>query len=76
MQAPDSRAAYQMFDALYDMLEEYEYDTEQHESCGMDTRTQREIIERARDALNAFSPGCIASQPYWKEARGEQDANA
>jgi hypothetical protein len=72
MQATDSSAAYQMFDALYDMLEEYEYDTEQHASCGMDTRTQRDIIERARDAMNAFSPGCITSQPYWKEVSDAQ----
>ena len=59
-------AAYDLFDSLADMLEEYEFDTEQHESCGMDTRTQRDIITRARNALNKFSPGYITEPPYWE----------
>ena len=60
-------AAYDLFDALADMLEEYEYDTECNEKCGMDTRTQRDIITRARNALNKFTPEYITDPPYWGE---------
>jgi hypothetical protein len=66
-----NEAAYDLFDALSDMLEEYEYDTEQHESCGMDTRTQRDIITRARNALNKFSPGYITTTPYWENTEAD-----
>lgn len=59
-------AGYYLFDALVDMLEEYEYDTECHEQCGMDTSTQRDIILRARNAINSFSPGHITEPPYWE----------
>jgi hypothetical protein len=60
-------AAYDLFDALSDMLEEYEYDTECHERCGMDTHSQRDIILRARNALNKFTPGHITDPPYWED---------
>ena len=62
-------AAYDLFDVLADMLQEYEYDTECHEQCGMDTRSQRDIIMRARNALEKFSPGYIDDipPPYWEE---------
>jgi hypothetical protein len=60
-------AAYDLFDALSDMLEEYEYDTECNEKCGMDTHSQRDIILRARNALNKFTPGHITDPPYWEE---------
>lgn len=49
-------AAYDLFDALVDMLKEYEYDTECHAKTGTDTTSQREIILRARNALDKFYP--------------------
>jgi hypothetical protein len=61
------QSAYEMFDVLYDILEEYEHDTSEHEKCGMDTRYQRDFIIRAREALNNFSPGCITKPLYWEE---------
>lgn len=67
MEMTKERAAYDLFDVLADMLEEYEYDAECHEKCGMETRTQRDIILRARNAINKFSPGHITKPPYWEE---------
>jgi hypothetical protein len=60
-------AAYDLFDALVDMLQEYEYDTECHEKTGMDTTSQRDIILRARNAINKFQPNHINDPPYWEE---------
>jgi len=60
-------AAYDLFDVLVDMLQEYEYDTECHEKTGMDTTPQREIILRARNAINNFQPNHITNPPYWEE---------
>jgi hypothetical protein len=59
-------AAYDLFDALVDMLQEYEYDTECHENTGMDTTSQRDIILRARNAINKFDPSYIKDTPYWE----------
>jgi len=60
-------AAYDLFDALVDMLQEYEYDTECHEKTGMDTTSQRDIILRARKAINNFDPNYIKDPPYWED---------
>jgi hypothetical protein len=59
-------AAYELYDALADMLEEYEYDTECHEQTGMDTRSQRDIIVRAKKALAKFRGEPVA-KCYWEE---------
>ena len=64
-------AAYDLFDVLVDMLEEYEYDTECHEKTGMDTSSQKDIIIRARNAINSFSPEHTLEPPYWEEHEEE-----
>lgn len=61
------QAAYEMFDVLYDILEEYEFDAEWHEKRGWEMGRQRNVITRAREALNNFSPGCITKPLYWEE---------
>ena len=52
-------AAYDLFDVLVDMLEEYEYDVECLERSGTDCSTQHEIIERAKVAINKAYPGYL-----------------
>lgn len=58
-------AAYDMHSVLADMLDEYEYDTECHEQTGMDTRSQRDIIRRAKQAIAHFT-GQPAAPCYWE----------
>lgn len=58
-------AACELHSALADMLEEYEYDTECHEKTGMNTRTQRDIISRAKQAIAKFTGEPVA-QCYWE----------
>ena len=53
----NKEAAYELFDVLVDMLEEYEYDTECHENNGMDTHSQHDIIKRAKEAIELARPG-------------------
>jgi len=60
-------AAYDMFDVLVEILEEYEYDAEEHERAGMDMHSQRDIITRARNAIKSFSPDHTFDPPYWEE---------
>ena len=52
-------AAYDLFDVLVDMLEEYEYDVECLERAGTDCSIQHEIIERAKAAINKAYPGYL-----------------
>ena len=58
-------AACELHSALADMLEEYEYDTECHEQNGMNTRTQRDIILRAKTAIALFTGEPVAAC-YWE----------
>lgn len=50
-------AAYDLFDVLVDMLEEYEYDVQCFEKSGTACDSQYELIERARDAIESAYPG-------------------
>lgn len=59
-------AACELHSALADMLEEYEYDTECHEETGMNTRSQRDIIRRAKQAIAHFTGEPVALC-YWEE---------
>lgn len=52
-------AAYELFDVLVDMLEEFEYDTECHEKTGIECGFQRVIIERAKEAIELANPGYL-----------------
>jgi hypothetical protein len=53
----DVNAAYELFDVLVDILQEYEYDVECFEKAGTDCSSQYELIERARNAIESAYPG-------------------
>jgi hypothetical protein len=62
----NTQAAYDLYDALADMLSEYEYDTQCNERTGMNTDTQRDIILRAKKAIAKFRGEPVA-KCYWEE---------
>ena len=57
-------AAYDLFDVLVDILAEYEYDVECFEKAGTDCRSQHELIERARNAIESAYPGYFEANPH------------
>jgi hypothetical protein len=68
------QAACDLHSALSDMLEEYEYDTECHEHTGMNTRSQRDIILRAKKAIALFTGEPVA-ECYWEADDYEEPEN-
>ena len=75
MDITNPSAACELHSALADMLEEYEYDTECHEQSGMNTRSQRDIILRAKQAIAHFTGEPVAPC-YWEAEDYEEPEDA
>jgi hypothetical protein len=55
----NKEAAYELFDVLVDMLEEYEFEVECLKKTGEDTAAQHDIIQRAKNAIEFTYPGYL-----------------